>query len=126
MWCRFLSDVGKSRSFFSHFSPTCIILYYICNHYMEVIMLNHCKSLIFSNLQRGGVKSRYSAEENDRKVVSVTPYYSIHSNKAFTTGPSGSVESAVLYAAALRHCEGGTTEAIQGTSFISGLLRSSQ
>ena len=104
--------------FFSYFSPTCIILYYICSHDKESIMLNHCKSLIFNKLRsEGGVNSRFSAEGNDRKVVSVTPYY-INTLKASKAGRRGSVVDAFLCrfallcakhdnprTAALRHCE---------------------
>ena len=42
----------------------------------------------------GGVESRFPNLENDLRVVSVTPYYSIHSNKASATGPLGLVEGA--------------------------------
>ena len=50
-------------------------------------MLNHCKSLIF-NMLAGGVNSQCSAEGNDRKIVSVTPYY-INTSKASKARPKG-------------------------------------
>jgi len=82
-------------------------------------MQNHCKSLIYSKL-RGGVESRFPNLENDLRVVSVAPYYSIHSNKASATGPLGSVSGAFLVCCPSRHCEE-ARRSNPGTRFPSGM-----
>lgn len=65
-------------------------------------MINNYKSLIYSKLRRGGVNSQFSVERNDRKVVSVAPYYYYIKQNASMTERRGSVVDAFFCVAMSR------------------------